>query len=68
MDESNYDLVRGRMTLERYEDDADGGGGMVQIAPTNEQILTLLDALNADIKGERSPAAEDILRDRWWNS
>lgn len=68
MSESNYDILRGHMTLERYEDDEDGGGGMLLHAPTNDQILKLLDALNADIKGEELSEVGEILRDRWWNS
>lgn len=68
MADSNYDLIRSRLNLEHYEEDWDGGGGMVTDDPTPKQILLLLDALNADIKGERHPAAEDILRDRHWYS
>lgn len=68
MSESNYEILRERMELERWEEDHDGGGGIVQHAPTNEQILKLLDALNADIKGEEHPEVSRILTDRWWNS
>lgn len=67
-DESNYETLRERMNLEHWEDDEDGGGGLVTDTPTNEQILKLLDALNADIKGEVLPEVSQVLMDRQWNS
>lgn len=64
-EESNYDIVRERVGLERWDYDKEL---MVTREPTPAELLRLLDALNADIKGEELSEVGEILRDRRWNS
>lgn len=61
----NYRYARERLQLETWDTDREA---MICRTPTNAELLTLLDALHADITGTTTAEYDQHLTERWYNS